>query len=74
MIIIIVTAVETSNLTKRVFLFTVFSWALGRTHPPFSAVIMRPAYESDNSSPPNAEVKNVGGIPPLPHTSLWRGA
>jgi hypothetical protein len=29
---------------------------------------------SDHSPPASGEVKNVGAIPPLPHTSLWRGA
>jgi hypothetical protein len=27
-----------------------------------------------NTPPSSAEVKNVGAIPPLPHTSSWRGA
>jgi hypothetical protein len=31
-------------------------------------------HEADHSSPSSAEVKNGGTIPPLPHTSSWRGA
>jgi hypothetical protein len=31
-------------------------------------------YEADLLPPPSAEVRNDGAIPPLPHTSLWRGA
>jgi hypothetical protein len=30
--------------------------------------------ERDHSPPPSAEAKNGGVIPPLPHTSSWRGA
>jgi hypothetical protein len=29
--------------------------------------------EADYLTPYNAEVKNVGAIPPLPHMSSWRG-
>jgi hypothetical protein len=34
---------------------------------------MRPKPETDHSPPSNAEVKNGGAIPPLPHTSVWCG-
>jgi hypothetical protein len=30
--------------------------------------------EADHSSPIGAEAKMRGAIPPLPHTSSWRGA
>jgi hypothetical protein len=33
-----------------------------------------PKREADHSSLSSAEVKNNGAIPPLPHTSLQRGA
>jgi hypothetical protein len=33
-----------------------------------------PEREADHSLPSNAEVKNDGVIPLLPHTSSWRGA
>jgi hypothetical protein len=36
--------------------------------------VRRPGREADHSSLSNAEVKNNGAIPPLPHTSLRRGA
>jgi hypothetical protein len=32
-----------------------------------------PGYEAD-PSPPSGELKNGEAIPPLPHTSSWRGA
>jgi hypothetical protein len=31
-------------------------------------------HEADHSPPSSAKVKNGGAIPPLPHTSSWRGA
>jgi hypothetical protein len=31
-------------------------------------------HEADHSSPYSAEVMNSGAIPPLPHTTSWRGA
>jgi hypothetical protein len=31
-------------------------------------------HESDHSPPSSDEEKNVGAIPPLPHTSSWRSA
>jgi hypothetical protein len=31
-------------------------------------------YEADHSSPSSAEVKKGRAMPPLPHTSSWRGA
>jgi hypothetical protein len=34
--------------------------------------LMWPGYEADHSPPSSAEVKNIGAIPPLPHTSSWR--
>jgi len=36
--------------------------------------VKRPRSEADHSSPPSAEVKMHGAIPPLPHTSSWGGA
>jgi hypothetical protein len=36
--------------------------------------IMRPGREADHSPPSNAEMKNGGAIPPLPHTYSWRDA
>jgi hypothetical protein len=36
--------------------------------------VKRPGREVDHSLPCNAEVKNDGAIPPLPHKSSWRGA
>jgi hypothetical protein len=50
---------------------------LGPTKPPipwgFSLGVKRPGLVADHS-PSGAEVMNFGAIPPLPHTSLWRGA
>jgi hypothetical protein len=34
----------------------------------------RQGREADHPSPSSAEVKNDGAIPPLHHTSSWRGA
>jgi hypothetical protein len=34
-----------------------------------SSVEKRPGHEADHSPPPNADVKNVGAIRPLPHIS-----
>jgi hypothetical protein len=36
--------------------------------------VKRPECEADHSLPSSAEEKNVGIIPPLPHTSAWRRA
>jgi hypothetical protein len=36
--------------------------------------IMRPGSEADYPTPPSAYVKDGKAIPPLPHTSSWRGA
>jgi hypothetical protein len=36
--------------------------------------VKRRGYEADHAPLSSAEVKNVGGIPPLPHTSSWRKA
>jgi hypothetical protein len=54
---------------------------LGPTQPPIqwvpgalSRLVKRQGREADYSPPSSAEVKNVGAIPPLPHTSSWRGA
>jgi hypothetical protein len=33
----------------------------------------RPGREADHSPPSHAEIKNVGAVPPLPHTSSWCG-
>jgi hypothetical protein len=40
----------------------------------FPPEVKQPAREADHSPPSSAEVKNDGAIPPLPHTSSWRGA
>jgi hypothetical protein len=40
----------------------------------FSPGLKRPAREADYSPPFNAEVKNGGAIPPLPHISSWLSA
>jgi hypothetical protein len=39
----------------------------------FPRALKRPGCEVDHS-PSSVEVKNGGCIPPLPHTSSWRGA
>jgi hypothetical protein len=65
-----------------VFLFfTVFRPSLGPTQVPIQCVpaaffpgLMRRGHEADNSPLSIAKVKNVGTIPPLPHTSSWPGA
>jgi hypothetical protein len=36
--------------------------------------VKRPGREADSSPPYSGEVKNIGDIPPLPHTCPWRGA
>jgi hypothetical protein len=36
--------------------------------------VMRPGREAHHSLPSNAEFKNGGAIPQLPHASSWRGA
>jgi hypothetical protein len=33
-----------------------------------------PVREADHSRPSGIEVNNKGSMPPLPHTSSWRGA
>jgi hypothetical protein len=54
--------------------------ALYSTQPPIQCVlgaispgIMCQGREADHSPPSNAEIKNNGAIPPLPHISSWRG-
>jgi hypothetical protein len=54
---------------------------LGLTQPPtrclpatLSLGIKQSGREADDSPPRSAEVKNDRAIPPLPHTSSWRGA
>jgi hypothetical protein len=39
---------------------------------PVSYVVKRPGSEDDHSSLSSAEVKKVGAVPPLPHTSSLR--
>jgi hypothetical protein len=39
-----------------------------------SSGVKRQVCETDNSSPTSAEVKNGGGITPLPHMSSWHNA
>jgi hypothetical protein len=41
---------------------------------PFSRGLKRLKLEADHSPPSNAKVNNGGVIPPLSHTSSWRGA
>jgi hypothetical protein len=36
--------------------------------------VNRPGRKTDHSPPSSTDVKNDGAIPPLPHTSSWRGA
>jgi hypothetical protein len=64
-----------------VFFSTAFTPALVPTQPPIklipgtpSPAIKRPGHDADHSPASNAEVKNGGAIPPLPHTSSWRDA
>jgi hypothetical protein len=38
----------------------------------FSLEVKRPGRAAYHSTPSSAEVKNIGGIPPFPHTSSWR--
>jgi hypothetical protein len=54
--------------------------ALGPTEPPIIWVLVDPLLdvqrqrpEADNSPIVSAAVKKGGAIPPLPHTSSWRG-
>jgi hypothetical protein len=55
--------------------------ALAPAQPPIQWVpgalsqgVKQPRCEAEHSPPPNAEGKTGGFIPPLPHSSLWRGA
>jgi hypothetical protein len=55
--------------------------ALGPTQPPIQWVsgalppgLKPPGRDADQSPPFSAEVKNDGGIPPLPQAFSWRGA
>jgi hypothetical protein len=55
--------------------------AVGPTQPPIqwearalSLGVKGLGREADHSPPSSAEVKNDGAIPPLSHTSSWRGA
>jgi hypothetical protein len=59
----------------------VFTPALGPTQPPIqwapeaiSPGVKQTGCEADHSLPSSAKAKNVGAIPPLLHTSSWRGA
>jgi hypothetical protein len=62
-----------------IFLFSIASiLALGLTQPPIQRVpgalspgVKRQGREADRSPTTNAEVKNGGVIPPLPHISSW---
>jgi hypothetical protein len=49
---------------------THIEWAPGN----ISQGVKRLAIEVDHRPKSNAEDKNDGAIPPLPHTSSWRGA
>jgi hypothetical protein len=44
------------------------------TNGSVSLGVRRPGREADRSLLSSAEVKNGGAIPPLPHTSSWRGS
>jgi hypothetical protein len=53
---------------------------LGPTQPPIQWVlgtlspgVKWPGREADHSPPSSVEVKSGGAMPPLPHTSSWRG-
>jgi hypothetical protein len=72
-----------SNLGKgKIFLFSTTSrpnlgptqrlipWVSGAISPE----VKGPGREADNSPPSSAEVRNVGAIPPLPHTPSWHSA
>jgi hypothetical protein len=64
-----------------IFLFaTACTPALGSTQPPIQRItgalspgLKRPWREVDHSPPFSTEVKNGGTIPPVLHTSSWRG-
>jgi hypothetical protein len=59
------------------FLFSTASRpALERTKPSIQRVlgVKRPGRDDNQSLPSSAQVKNGGAMPPLPHTSSWRGA
>jgi hypothetical protein len=68
--------------TARSFFYSTASRpTLGPTQPPLQWVqgnlspgVNRLGRETDHSPPSSAEVNNGGTIPPLPHTSSWRGA
>jgi hypothetical protein len=67
---------------QQIFLYSTASGpALGPTQPPvqwapsaLSQGVKRSENEACHSPPPSAAIKNGGVIPPLPHTSSWRGA
>jgi hypothetical protein len=66
---------------KMFLFFTSSIPALGSTKLPIqralraiSPGVKRPEREADHLSPSSAEVKNSGGVSPLPHTSLWHRA
>jgi hypothetical protein len=40
----------------------------------FSLGVKRPEREADHSTPPSAEAKNGGAIPPLLHMPSWHSA
>jgi hypothetical protein len=71
-----------SRQGRRIFLYsTVSRPVLGPTQPLIQWVsggsfprAERPGCEADHSPPPIAEVNKNGAIPPLPHTSSWRGS
>jgi hypothetical protein len=73
-----VEAVSFSRQGQKSFPFSTTSRsALGpiqRTRGSLSPGIKRPGHEASHSSPSSAEVKNGRATPPLPHTSLSRGA
>jgi hypothetical protein len=66
---------------QKIFLYSVtLRLTLGPTQPPVQRVpwplspgVKRPGREAGHSPPSNAEAKNSGAIPPLPHKSSWRG-
>jgi hypothetical protein len=67
---------------QKIFLFFIASRsALGTTQPPIQWIpetvspgVKRWEREAEHSPPSGAEVKDGEAIPPLPHSSSWRGA
>jgi hypothetical protein len=63
------------------FFSTAYMLILGPTQLPIKWVaeafppgLKRPVLKAVHSLASSAEVKNIGAIPPFPHTSSWRGS